>query len=352
VLGSALATWFPGGRVSARFRRQLLTGRPALLAARDGRWRDLAPPFRDTVRLAGSGIPVQSVADRRYDRVPTSQRLARALADGHTIFLPQIHQILPRLMRLMIALRVTCFGAGGDECSFLFLVEGTDRRGMGLHHDGPVHAVWLQLEGRRTVTVGPPVRPGTPADLDDRLAQPGEALLGHGWWTGDLAPGTLLYLPPFTPHAVICRGRSLALSLTWRRPARPARDGAVAAAVRDARVARRLVRWDVASGYADRRPTDSRSRLWTQMPVVAGTPRPGGRTFTAWTPHLGGIALPATARRLVTGLATMPWLSRTAVEATGTVGRALLAHGILAPHDLPLRIVPDDPSALDGWRFA
>jgi hypothetical protein len=36
-------------------------------------------------------------------------------------------------------------------------------------------------------------------------------------------------------------------------------------------------------------------------------------------------------------------------------GRAALAplldHGIVAPQDLPLRILPDDASALDGWRF-
>jgi hypothetical protein len=31
--------------------------------------------------------------------------------------------------------------------------------------------------------------------------------------------------------------------------------------------------------------------------------------------------------------------------------RELVEHGILAPHDLPLRIVPADPGQLDGWRF-
>jgi hypothetical protein len=30
----------------------------------------------------------------------------------------------------------------------------------------------------------------------------------------------------------------------------------------------------------------------------------------------------------------------------------LLAHGLLGPEDLPLRILPDRPRALDGWRFA
>jgi hypothetical protein len=30
----------------------------------------------------------------------------------------------------------------------------------------------------------------------------------------------------------------------------------------------------------------------------------------------------------------------------------LLEQGIVAPQDLPLRIIPADPEALDGWRFA
>ena len=29
----------------------------------------------------------------------------------------------------------------------------------------------------------------------------------------------------------------------------------------------------------------------------------------------------------------------------------LIGAGILGPRDLPLRIRPDDPAALDGWRF-
>jgi hypothetical protein len=30
----------------------------------------------------------------------------------------------------------------------------------------------------------------------------------------------------------------------------------------------------------------------------------------------------------------------------------LMERGILAPHDLPLRIVPAVPGTLDGWSFA
>ena len=43
---------------------------------------------------------------------------------------------------------------------------------MGLHHDGPVDAFWLQLEGRRTVTLGAPVAPGTPQDLPAMVRGP------------------------------------------------------------------------------------------------------------------------------------------------------------------------------------
>ncbi len=31
---------------------------------------------------------------------------------------------------------------------------------------------------------------------------------------------------------------------------------------------------------------------------------------------------------------------------------ALVEHGLVGPRDLPLWIIPSDPDALDGWRFA
>src|SRR5204862_211713 len=164
------------------------------------------------------------------------------------VYLPQAHQMLPRVARLMVALRETLLGARHEECSFLFLVEGRGREGLGLHHDGEVDAFWLQLEGRRTVTLGPPVAPRTPLDLDRRLVG------GRGWRTLDLPPGSLLYLPPRTPHAVVCHGRSLALSLTWSR--------------RRARAPRAT--WDVVSGRARPRPRRDPRWLWTQVPVTVG----------------------------------------------------------------------------------
>ena len=104
---------------------------------------------------------MQIAVDGRYDRRPRRKEIKRAFAEGATIYMPQIHQVLPRVARLMAQLRATLFGPGREECSFLFLVNGKDRQGLGLHHDGDVDSVWLQLEGRRTVTTGPPVTRGS-----------------------------------------------------------------------------------------------------------------------------------------------------------------------------------------------
>ena len=259
-------------------------------------------------------------------------QIERAFAEGATIYMPQVHQVLPRVARLMAALRATLFGPGREECSFLFLVNGTGRQGMGLHHDGDVDSVWLQLEGRRTVTTGPPVPRGTRADLDDTTT-------GRGWMTQHLEPGSLFYLPPRTPHCVVCYGRSLALSLTWKVRAAP---------LRGARAAAALTSWDVASGHADPIPRESRDRVWTQVPVCAG---PIDRERGDFPLHLPGgmVRLPARSHALARRLSTMPALRRSGLAAAG---RPLLDVGVLGPRDLPLRIVPANAKALDGWRFA
>ena len=71
-----------------------------------------------------------------------------------------------------------------------------------------------------------------------------------------------------------------------------------------------------------------------------------GDGFPLWTAD-GEHWLPAAARPLAERLSTMP-----AVERAPRAAAALLDHGVLAPEDLPLTIVPDAPKALDGWRFA
>ncbi|HTO12913.1 MAG TPA: cupin domain-containing protein [Candidatus Binatia bacterium] len=331
-LVSPLTTWFAGPAALERFRRTRLGKAPTVLPPRDGAWRAIAPDFAGAVAMAAAGLPFQIADERRYDRRADRRRLGPALSAGATVFLPQVHQGLPRLMRLMVALRVALLGPLREECSFLFLVEGRGRTGMGLHHDGPVDAFWLQLEGRRTVTLGPRVPRGTPEDL------PEPARRGRGWTTLSLPPGTLFHLPPWTPHDVVCHGRSLALSLTWRAPGpRPRR------ATREAR-ARALAEWDVVSGRVDRMPPASRGRSFTQVPVSVA----GRRVVTP-----DGAFTPAPAvRALAQRLALMPSLPRPTSQRARAALAALDARGIVGPRDLPLRILPASVRELDGWRFA
>lgn len=260
--------------------------------------------------LAIKGLPFQIAAERRYDRSGRAARLRPALATGKTVFLPQAHQVLPRVTRLIVALRAAFMGAGREECSFLFLVEGTGREGLGLHHDGDVHAFWLQLEGRRTLTSGPPVPRGTPQELPDAWTERG------AFTTRALAPGSLLYLPPRTPHRVVCYERSLALSLTW--------------SVRRSRAGAEATTWDVVSGHVPDPPPVSRTRVWTQIPVTRAQ-------------------APRAAKRIAGALETMASFSRS--ELGGTLP-ALLALGVVGPQDLPRMVIPDAPASLDGWRFA
>jgi mannose-6-phosphate isomerase-like protein (cupin superfamily) len=343
ALTSPLGTWF---RDPAAFRRRALGHTPAVLAPRDRAWRAIAPDFAACVEMAGSGLPFQITAERRVDRSGDPRRLAAALAAGRTVYLPQVHQVLPRLMRLMVALRAAFFrpaaSAAREECSFLFVVEGTGRQGMGLHHDGAVDAFWLQLEGRRTVTIGPRVRRGTPEELDDRAGRGGRRA---GWRTFDLEPGSLFHLPAWTPHAVVCRQRSLAITLTWARAAAPARR---AARGRKSPLAG-LLAWDVVSGFAEPIPPARPATLWTQVPLLA---RRGGRSaaLRVFTPDGEGPRLPPAARSVADQLTDMPWLRRRDARAAGL--EPLVDAGLLGPRDLPLRIRPDDPAALDGWRFA
>ena len=246
--------------------------------------------------------------------------------------MPQAHQVLPRVARLMAALRATLFGPGREETSFLFLVNGKGRQGMGLHHDGEVDSVWVQLEGRRTVTTGPQVPRGTPADLDEKI-------IGRGWKTRHLEHGSLFYMPPRTPHRVVCHGRSLALSLTWKSRKKSLTGSRAAAAI---------TAWDVAAGRAEPIPRASRDRVWTQVPVFAGPVDRRRRAFRLWFPG-GVVTLPASAHALASRLAVMPSLRR---RDLGRGAQPLLDLGILGPRDLPLRIIPKNPRALDGWRFA
>jgi hypothetical protein len=342
---SPLTTWFPDEGAVKRFRTRWLSRAPVSLAPRDTAWRRIAPGAAEAIQLARSGVPFQIAIDRRYDRSGDPGHLPRALAAGATVFLPQVHQVLPRLARLMVALRHAFCGPFREECSFLFVVDGAGRSAMGLHHDGAVDSFWLQLEGRRSVTLGPRVRPGTPTDLDDR---PAGGRPGPGWSTTELGPGTLTHLPPWTPHRVMCHGRSLAATLTWG----PRHPGAAAPSSRPSRrpsgrTVESLTAWDVVSGYADDLPRPSRDRVFVQVPAIAG-PRDSAGRVALWT--AGGDVRPRLdAHRFLAHLPRMPTLRR---RTAGSLLEPLLAAGILGSRDLPLRIVPDEPAALDGWQFA
>jgi Cupin superfamily protein len=335
ALVSPLASWFADDTDAARFSARRLQGGPAVFPPRNRDWRSIAPDFPGAVKMATSGLPVQIAIERRYERTPTPIRIRHALDEGATVFLPQAHQVLPRVMRLMVALRAALFGPCREETSFLFVVRGTDRQGMGVHHDGNVEAIWLQLEGKRTVTTGPPAPPRMAEDLDESII----GRLGGEWTTRDLGPGSLLYLPPRIPHGVVCHGRSLALSLTWKIRG---------SAVSERRAAHGLVEWDIATGQAESIPPTSRLRLWTQVPAAPGPLDRKRRRFALWTGN-GKLVLPAEARSLASRLATMPSVSRTGLSRAAA---PLISAGVLGPRDLPQRILPKRRLALDGWRFA
>ncbi|PYN04267.1 MAG: hypothetical protein DME07_03950 [Candidatus Rokuibacteriota bacterium] len=338
--GSPLASWFAGPAALARFRRRTLGRSPVVLSPRGSGWRAISPDWDAIFALARAGVPFQTAVERRYDRSGDPRILRRALREGRTVFFPQIHQVLPRLARLMVALRAALLGPAREESSFLFAVEGRGREGMGLHHDGDVDAFWLQLEGRRTVTIGPPVGPRTPLDLPDSFA----ASLGPRWRTFELPPGSFFHLPPRTPHRVVCHGRSLAISLTWARGRRPPR------AVTSPRRARALAAWDVVGGRAIATPGVARDRLWVQVPVVAAPVDRRRREFTLRSADGPPVRLPAGLHRWAIRLTLMPCLRLADVPAAAR--DRLLLSGILAPVDLPVAVRPRRPRTLDGWRFA
>ena len=158
------------------------------------------------------------------------------------------------------------------------------------------------------------------------------------WSTFELQPGTLFYMPARTPHRVVYYERSAALSLTWGPSPVKADERALAG-------------WDVVSGRVDRMPALRRGLLWTQVPAVAGRVDRGSREFPLWLPGGAEIRLPATLRPIAANLVAMPsWQVPPGSRSNRLV--ALVEHGLIGPRELPLRIVPADPDALDGWRFA
>jgi hypothetical protein len=73
--------------------------------------------------------------------------------------------------------------------------------------------------------------------------------------------------------------------------------------------------------------------------------------FDLVTPD-GILRLPPVSRPVSRRLALMPSFPMPAERRGRAALAPLLDHGIVAPQDLPLRIIPDDADSLDGWRFA
>ena len=144
--------------------------------------------------------------------------------------------------------------------------------------------------------------------------------------------------------------RSSAAAARWPSRSRgPARRAAVGPTIRRTPSRTTLLSWDVVSGFAEPIPPVHPRTLWAQVPLVAR--RVGReRDLRVWTPDGEGPRLPPVPPRGPTGSSRCRALSHGARHGGGL--EPLIGAGILAPHDLPLRIRPADPAALDGWRFA
>jgi hypothetical protein len=84
------------------------------------------------------------------------------------------------------------------------------------------------------------------------------------------------------------------------------------------------------------------------VPAVAGPL--AGAGFDLVTPD-GILRLGSASRALGRHLALMPSFPAPSGARARAALAPLLEHGIVAPQELPLRIVPEDTGSLDGWRF-
>src|SRR5262249_58898587 len=95
-----------------------------------------------------------------------------------------------------------------------------------------------------------------------------------------------------------------------------------------------------------------RGRVGPGVPPVARPAARGRGDFALRLPDGGEVRLPAMARAVAASLLAMPsWRAPISRRERAALA-PLLEHGIVAARDLPAVIIPDDPRALDGWRFA
>jgi hypothetical protein len=109
---------------------RVLGRRVALIPARDEAWRTVTPGSRATVR-ARTGSASRSTPCSSGATIASGDRRARARAgDARDRYVPQIHQVLPRVARLMVALREELLGHVPTSVVSV-LVHGRGREGMG-----------------------------------------------------------------------------------------------------------------------------------------------------------------------------------------------------------------------------
>ena len=102
------------------------------------------------------------------------------------------------------------------------------------------------------------------------------------------------------------------------------------------------------SGRVSERAADpAAAGVWTQVPAIATAVSARGADLVL--PEGERVHVRGASKAAAQGLATMACFSR---EALGEALADLESHGIVGAQDLPMTVVPDEPAALDGWRFA
>jgi lysine-specific demethylase/histidyl-hydroxylase NO66 len=364
------------------FRRTVHTpgdeARASRFASVDGLWADLlgrgtrTPAFRlvrDGETLPSSTYTRRAgIGHRSVDDVVQPNRVLELYADGATVVLQALQLTDPHLARVANNLALDLDQAVQVN-AYLTPVAA---RGLELHFD--YHDVFvLQLEGAKHWRVWEPLARTRAPVREARVAMPTWDELGAPVLDLTLTAGDCLYLPRGFPHAAAALDSSSAhltigvLATTWQQVVRHALDEAVAAGGwRDAARAGDTVpslaplaeqldpvaleRWRLRSIW--RRQPATRLRPRTPVEPADTTPlrvTPGPLVWLQCddaTVQLGlgdrTLTMPAEAHPLLAAvlraegdvtLAELRAASGLDTESVWTVGRRLVAEGLLAPAD-------------------
>jgi hypothetical protein len=344
-------------------------------------WRSLAVTPADIDGLLARGVPFHLAVNKVQDIRPALRTVPKRLAAGETLYLVNAHEYMPRLRRFVYQLGRASGFAGRPFRTFLFRVDAPGRLVLGMHDDGDTELAWLQFAGERFTTFGSRGATGPKRSL--RAANGNRA----GWFEGGLAPGDLIYLPPYAPHNVHCRKPSIAVSVYWEpvnaaaaagdwlldigapdgRSFPPAR--AVAGMLRKGAAAaggEAYARWlaGVATddgahdrpAAANRAPWAAKTRVsaWRAFEVLAqgrnAVLRAGGDLEIAFPK----VAAPTLARLAHYGAGTVEKLQRAGGLPAGQLGvllDALAAEGLIVAGELPL-VGDFEPASLSGWDYS